>query len=51
VSLTARTGGTAALVLRSLSNSTGELDRLLQACTGLLRQSWYGQAPMNLRKY
>jgi urease accessory protein len=51
VSLTARQAGTAALVLRSLSNSTGELNRLLRACTGLLRERWYGQAPMNLRKY
>ncbi|HAG60147.1 MAG TPA: urease accessory protein, partial [Arthrobacter bacterium] len=23
----------------------------LGACTGLLRNRWYGQAPLNLRKY
>lgn len=51
VSLTAKAAGTAGLVLRSLSNSTGELNRLLQACTGLLRERWYGQSPLNLRKY
>lgn len=51
VSVTAKVGGTAGLVLRSLSNSTGELNHLLQACTGLLRERWYGQPPLNLRKY
>lgn len=51
VSLTASIGGTAGLVLRSLSNSTGELNRLLGACTALLRNRWHGQAPLNLRKY
>jgi urease accessory protein len=51
VSLTAPRAGTAGLVLRSLSNSTGELNRLLGACTALLRDRWYGQAPLNLRKY
>ncbi len=51
VSLTAHTAGTAGLILRSLSRSTGELNHLLQACTGLLRRRWYGQAPLNLRKY
>lgn len=51
VSLTASVAGTAGLVLRSLSNSTEELDRLLGACTALLRERWYGQAPLNLRKY
>ncbi|MBT2523154.1 urease accessory protein UreD [Arthrobacter sp. ISL-28] len=51
VSLTAPVAGTAGLVLRSLSNSTGELNRLLGACTTLLRDRWYGQAPLNLRKY
>jgi urease accessory protein len=51
VSLTASLGGTAGLVLRSLSNSTEELNRLLGACTALLRERWYGQAPLNLRKY
>ncbi|GAC1458215.1 MAG: hypothetical protein PVSMB10_15930 [Pseudarthrobacter sp.] len=51
VSVTAKVGGTGGLVLRSLSNSTGELNHLLQACTGLLRERWYGQPPLNLRKY
>lgn len=51
VSLTAAKAGTAALVLRSLSNSTEELDRLLGACRALLRRRWYGQEPLNLRKY
>jgi urease accessory protein len=51
VSVTASAGGTAGLVLRSLSNSTEELNRLLGACTALLRERWYGQAPLNLRKY
>ncbi|MGP0224006.1 urease accessory protein UreD [Paenarthrobacter sp. NCHU4564] len=51
VSLTMGTAGTRGLVLRSLSNSTGELNRLLGACTGLLRERWYGQAPLNLRKH
>ena len=43
--------GTAGLVLRSLSNSTEQLNRLLGAATALLRKRWYGQAPLNLRKY
>lgn len=51
VSLTAAKAGTTALLLRALSNSTEELNRLLGACTGLLRHCWYGQGPMNLRKY
>ncbi|MFW0774319.1 urease accessory protein UreD [Paenarthrobacter nitroguajacolicus] len=51
VSLTATIAGSAGLVLRSLSNSTEELNNLLGACTGLLRERWYGQAPLNLRKY
>nr|WP_211879280.1 urease accessory protein UreD [Pseudarthrobacter albicanus] len=51
VSLTAKKSGTMGLVLRSLSNSTGELNHLLGACTGLLRERWYGQSPLNLRKY
>jgi urease accessory protein len=51
VSLTATVAGTTGLVLRSLSNSTEELQRLLQACTTLLRQRWYGQPPLDLRKY
>lgn len=51
VSLSARVSGTAGLILRSLSNSTGVLNQLLGACTELLRKRWYGQAPLNLRKY
>jgi urease accessory protein len=51
VSLTASVAGTTCLVLRSLSNSTEELNRLLRACTSLLRERWYGQAPLDLRKY
>ena len=51
VSLTASIGGTAGLVLRSLSDSTEELNRLLGACTALLRERWHGRAPLNLRKY
>ncbi|WP_410550211.1 urease accessory protein UreD [Arthrobacter sp. SIMBA_036] len=50
-SLTRSVAGTAGLVLRSLSNSTEELNNLLGACTGLLRGRWHGQAPVNLRKY
>ncbi|MCT9871303.1 urease accessory protein UreD [Paenarthrobacter aurescens] len=51
VSLTAAIAGTCGLVLRSLSNSTEELNTLLGACTGVLRERWYGQGPLNLRKY
>ncbi|MFJ5692581.1 urease accessory protein UreD [Arthrobacter sp. NPDC093125] len=51
VSLTAAKAGTRALVLRALSNSTEELNRLLRAGTTLLRHCWYGQEPLNLRKY
>ena len=51
VSLTATIAGSAGLVLRSLSNSTEELNNLLGACTGVLRERWHGQAPLNLRKY
>jgi urease accessory protein len=51
VSLTATVSGTTGLVLRSLSNSTEELQRLLHACTTLLRRRWYGQPPLDLRKY
>lgn len=51
VSLTNSVGGTTGLVLRSLSNSTDELNRLLGACTSVLRERWYGQGPVNLRKY
>ncbi|MDI2036032.1 Urease accessory protein UreD [Paenarthrobacter nitroguajacolicus] len=51
VSLTATIAGTTGLVLRSLSNSTEELNTLLGACTSFLRERWYGQEPLNLRKY
>jgi urease accessory protein len=51
ISLTRRVCGTTGLVLRSSSNSTGELSRLLGACTALLRERWHGQEPLNLRKY
>jgi urease accessory protein len=51
LSLTAARLGTAGLVLRSLSNSTEELNRLLRAAAALLRRRWYGQEPLNLRKY
>jgi urease accessory protein len=51
VSLTRSLAGTTGLVLRSLSNSTEDLNRLLSACTALLRERWHGQEPLNLRKY
>jgi urease accessory protein len=51
ISLTRSLAGTTGLVLRSLSNSTGELNSLLGACTALLRKRWYGQEPLNLRKH
>lgn len=51
VSLTATVDGISGLVLRSLSNSTQELNRLLGACSALLRQRWHGTAPLDLRKY
>jgi urease accessory protein len=51
VSLTATMNGTTGLVLRSLSNNTEELNRLLGACTGYLRGHWHGQEPLKLRKY
>ena len=51
VSLTTTVEGISGLVLRSLSNSTEELNRLLGACSALLRQRWHGTAPLNLRKY
>jgi urease accessory protein len=51
ISLTRTVAGTAGLVLRSLSNSTGELNLLLGACTALLRKRWHGQEPLNLRKH
>lgn len=51
VSLTISLAGTTGLVMRSLSNSTQELNDLLGACTALLRKRWHGQEPLNLRKY
>jgi urease accessory protein len=51
VSLSATMDGITALVLRSLSSSTEKLNTLLGSYSGLLRQRWYGQAPLNLRKY
>ncbi|WP_461173642.1 urease accessory protein UreD [Arthrobacter sp. Z1-9] len=51
ISLTRSIAGTTGLVLRSLSNSTGELNLLLGACTSLLRERWHGQEPLNLRKH
>ncbi|MGM9473346.1 urease accessory protein UreD [Pseudarthrobacter sp. YS3] len=51
ISLTRSLAGTTGLVLRSLSHSTEELNRLLGACTALLRNRWQGQQPLNLRKY
>ncbi|WP_156368429.1 urease accessory protein UreD [Arthrobacter sp. Leaf137] len=51
ITLTRTVAGTTGLVLRSLSNSTDELNRLLAACTGLLRERWHGQGPLNLRKH
>jgi len=51
ISLTRTIGGTTGLVLRSLSNSTGELNRLLGTCANLLRERWFGQGPLDLRKH
>jgi len=51
VSLTRPAHGTTGLVLRALSNSTGELNSLLADCTNLLRERWQGQGPLNLRKH
>jgi urease accessory protein len=51
ISLTRTIDGTTGLVLRALSNSTGELNSLLGACTAMLRDRWHGQGPLNLRKY
>ncbi|UKA77589.1 urease accessory protein UreD [Arthrobacter sp. FW306-07-I] len=51
LSLTRTIGGTTGLVLRSLSNSTEELNRLLGACANLLRERWFGQGPLDLRKH
>lgn len=51
VSLTRTVRGTTGLVLRSLASNTEELNRLLTACAGLLRERWHGQEPLNLRKH
>lgn len=51
ISLTATVDGIGGLVLRALSNSTEELNRLLGACSALLRRRWHGTAPLDLRKY
>jgi urease accessory protein len=51
VSLTRTVSGTTGLVLRALSNSTGELARLLNASANLLRTRWHGQEPLYLRKH
>lgn len=51
ISLTRTASGTTGLVLRALSNSTGELNNLLAACTSVLRKRWHGQEPLNLRKH
>ncbi len=51
ISLTRPAAGVAGLVLRSLSHSTDELNRLLRSCTDLLRGRWYGQGPLDLRKH
>lgn len=51
VSLTRPAAGTTGLVLRALSNTTGELNRLLADCTNFLRERWHGQGPLNLRKH
>ncbi|WP_082699161.1 urease accessory protein UreD [Arthrobacter sp. EPSL27] len=51
VSLTATVDGISGLVLRALSNSTDELNRLLGACSALLRRRWHGTPPLDLRKY
>ncbi|MDF2049956.1 urease accessory protein UreD [Arthrobacter sp. Cr_A7] len=51
ISLTRAVAGTSGLVLRALSNGTGELNLLLSACANLLRERWHGQGPLNLRKH
>lgn len=51
ISLTRAVAGTSGLVLRALSNCTGELNLLLSACANLLRERWHGQGPLNLRKH
>ncbi|WP_425861129.1 urease accessory protein UreD [Arthrobacter sp. TWP1-1] len=39
------------LALRALSDSTEPLNEMLAAAVDLLRGRWYGQEPLNLRKY
>jgi urease accessory protein len=51
ISLTVTMDGITGLVLRALSNSTEELNKLLGGCSALLRQRWHGTAPRDLRKY
>jgi len=51
LSLTLTVGGTTGLVLRSLSNSTDDLNRLLRSCADLLRERWFGQESLDLRKH
>lgn len=38
-------------VVRALSGSTSRLDAMMAELTALLRQRWFDQAPLNLRKY
>ncbi|MFD1210939.1 urease accessory protein UreD [Arthrobacter sp. GCM10027362] len=38
-------------VVRSLSHSTEKLNALIGCLTALLRERWFGQGPLNLRKY
>jgi urease accessory protein len=38
-------------VLRSLSRSTEQLNALIGSMTALLRRRWFGQGPLDLRKY
>lgn len=39
------------IALRALSHSTERLNEMLAAAVDLLRARWYGQEPLNLRKY
>ncbi|WP_348770115.1 urease accessory protein UreD [Arthrobacter sp. E3] len=38
-------------VVRALASSTTVLTAMMDELTGLLRERWFGQAPLNLRKY
>ncbi|MCY0905955.1 urease accessory protein UreD [Arthrobacter sp. H14-L1] len=38
-------------VVRALSGSTSGLNIMMSALTSLLRERWFGQAPLNLRKH